>query len=208
MAALAQECDQLRQQYTDAMTAEDLDQHAGVILDVLATIIRLWEDSQGDWETQVRLMVAAAEITRCWQIRPKGTTSLLREPSKLPDRKRGDERRTSGTLCAVESLNRGDMQRLLYIIRNKLVITHGKGSIDQAMEETFVEAQVAREGMSYPDLLRTTVERLKRDAQEDKNIDDRAAIEVRINSSDWGRRFADLITRIELKAAQDGDASQ
>ena len=208
MAALAQECEQLRQEYTDAMTAEDLDQHAGVVLDVLATIIRLWEGAQDDWETQVRLIVAAAEITKCKRIRPKGTISLLRNPAKALQSQQIDERLAAGSQCAVENLTRGDMQCLLYNIRNNLVITHGKGTIDQAMDGAFADAQVAREGMSYPDLLRTTVERLRSDIQQDRKIENRTIIQECINSSDWGRRLIDLIDNVEPKVVTDGDASQ
>lgn len=202
MAALAQDCDRLRQEYTNAVTADNLDEHAGVVLGVLKTIVDLWTHAQDDWETRIRLMVAAAEITKCNQIRPKGKMGLLREPTKCLQDEQIKKRREADSPCKVEDLTLGDMQRLLYMIRNRLIITHGAGTIDQAIEDAFVDGQVARNDLSYPDLLSTIVSTLRRDARNNTNILNHDVVKGYVQQSDWAEQFMGLISAVESRDMQ------
>ncbi|MBO3724925.1 hypothetical protein J5X07_07785 [Actinomyces bowdenii] len=191
MTVLAQGCDTLRQEYANAVTADNLDKHAGVVLGVLETIVDLWTDAQDDWETRIRLMVAAAEITRCKKKSDRKTISLLAKSATILEDKEIRKRREADSRCAVDNLTLSDLQRLLYMIRNNLVILHGSGTIDKSMDRGFDDAQVEREDMSYPDLLRKVIDRIKMDAQDLQTQDCSSDTPVLIDS-DWMSRFKSL----------------
>ncbi|WP_136192670.1 hypothetical protein [Actinomyces procaprae] len=70
MDELAGRCEELRQEYVQARKAERLDDHAGVIVDVLRTVRLLLDGA--DWLTQARLVVAAAEAVHARRLAKRG----------------------------------------------------------------------------------------------------------------------------------------
>ncbi|RAX24209.1 MULTISPECIES: hypothetical protein [unclassified Actinomyces] len=205
MDALAEKCEELRQEYVQARQAERLDDHAGVIVDVLRTVRLLFDEA--DWLTQARLVVAAAEAVHARRLSKRGQ-SLLQEPDTLLNKEKVAERKKAGTKAAFACLKRGDLLRLPYEVRDRLVITHGRSTVQEALERALDELRVdAPEGFTFADLLDALIARLECDAKGKtgsgarnenegcgESKDDFGALDL---SASWSAEFAQLLRDIE-----------
>ncbi len=205
MDELAGRCEELRQEYVQARKAERLDDHAGVIVDVLRTVRVLLDGA--DWLTQARLVVAAAEAVHARRLAKRGQ-SLLQEPDTLLNREKVIERRNAGTKAALACLRRGDLLRLPYEVRDRLVITHGKSTVQEALDRALDDLRVdAPEGLTFAELLDALIARLERDAKAGAESDARNEEKDCGKSQDkfgalglsasWFSRFAQLLREIE-----------
>ncbi|WP_147680637.1 hypothetical protein [Actinomyces ruminicola] len=208
MDALAGRCEELRQEYVQARQVERLDEHAGVIVDVLRTVRHLFDGA--DWLAQARLVVVAAEAVHARRPAKKGM-SLLHEPDTCLKNKL-HERKKAGTTVDLSELKRGDLLRLPYEVRDRLVITHGESTVQEALERALDDLRVGvPEGFTFAELLDTLIARLECDARgkeksdgKDENKsgkkscgesqDEFGALDL---SASWFSRFAQLLREIE-----------
>ena len=211
MDELAEQCDDLRRKYVKAANNKnDPDSGAGTILDLLETIADLWDDA--DWETQMRLTVVAAEAVSFKQNRKLLIrNSSLGSKGDLARRRIDRSGNGSGASHAgtdgVRMADHRDLLQIIYEMRNRVILTHG-GSAPQAALESVMESPkdsysgprpfvVDAAGLTYPDLLRLTCERIREVAGADKNPE--------VPQSDWKMRFMSLREDIgsRLKRARD-----
>ena len=211
MDELAEQCDGLRRKYVKAANNKnDPDSGAGTILDLLETIADLWDDA--DWETQMRLTVVAAEAVSFKQNRKL----LIRNPSlgskgdlarRRLDRSGNRNGASRAGADGVRTADHRDLLQIIYEVRNRVILAHG-GSAPQAALKSVMESPkdsysgpipfvVDAAGLTYPDLLRLTCERIREVAGADKNPE--------VPQSDWKMRFMSLREDIgsRLKRARD-----
>ena len=211
MDELAEQCDGLRRKYVKAANNKnDPDSGAGTILDLLETIADLWDDA--DWETQMRLTVVAAEAVSFKQNRKL----LIRNPSlgskgdlarRHLDRSGNRNGASRAGADGVRTADHRDLLQIIYEVRNRVILAHG-GSAPQAALKSVMESPkdsysgpipfvVDAAGLTYPDLLRLTCERIREVAGADKNPE--------VPQSDWKMRFMSLREDIgsRLKRARD-----
>lgn len=211
MDELAEQCDDLRRKYVKAANNNnDPDSGVGTILDLLETIADLWDNA--DWETQMRLTVVAAEAVSFKQNRKLLIrNSSLGSKGDLARRRIDRSGNGSGASHAgtdgVRMADHRDLLQIIYEMRNRVILTHG-GSAPQAALESVMESPkdsysgprpfvVDAAGLTYPDLLRLTCERIREVAGADKNPE--------VPQSDWKMRFMSLREDIgsRLKRARD-----
>lgn len=211
MDELAEQCDDLRRKYVKAANNNnDPDSGVGTILDLLETIADLWDNA--DWETQIRLTVVAAEAVSFKQNRKLLIrNSSLGSKGDLARRRIDRSGNGSGASHAgtdgVRMADHRDLLQIIYEMRNRVILTHG-GSAPQAALESVMESPkdsysgprpfvVDAAGLTYPDLLRLTCERIREVAGADKNPE--------VPQSDWKMRFMSLREDIgsRLKRARD-----
>lgn len=211
MDELAEQCDGLRRKYVKAANNKnDPDSGAGTILDLLETIADLWDDA--DWETQMRLTVVAAEAVSFKQNRKL----LIRNPSlgskgdlarRRLDRSGNRNGASRAGADGVRTADHRDLLQIIYEVRNRVILAHG-GSAPQAALKSVMESPkdsysgprpfvVDAAGLTYPDLLRLTCERIREIAGTGKH--------PKVPQSDWKRRFMFLREDIgsRLKRARD-----
>lgn len=211
MDELAEQCDDLRRKYVKAANNNnDPDSGVGTILDLLETIADLWDNA--DWETQMRLTVVAAEAVSFKQNRKL----LIRNPSlgskgdlarRRIDRSGNGNGASHAGTDGVRMADHRDFLQIIYEMRNRVILTHG-GSAPQAALKSVMESPkdsysgprpfvVDAAGLTYPDLLRLTCERIREIAGTGKH--------PKVPQSDWKRRFMFLREDIgsRLKRARD-----
>ncbi|MDO4900543.1 hypothetical protein [Actinomyces sp.] len=199
MDVLAGRCEELRQEYVQARQAERLDDHAGVIVDVLRTVHFLF--SRADWLTQARLVVVAAEAVHARKPAKKGM-SLLHEPDTCLKNKL-HERRKAGTTVDLSALKRGDLLRFPCEVRDRLVITHGESTVQEALERALDELWVeVRDEFTCVDLLDKLIERLVRDGSAESGIKG-----IDLNAS-WFSGFNELLQAVETQTVKDAKAAK
>ena len=185
MDVLADKADRLREEYQKAVKGKNLDEKAGVVVDVIRAIRWLWYKNDDDWLARTRLVVVAAETL------DKGgngkLNSLLQE---LPDRCRSNNKGRNLEFLKVDELGRGDLVRLPYEVRNGLAVTHGDKSVSDALDAVLNDFKLKppAEDFSFGGLLDVLIERIEEDAP-------------RFNSmslnSDWFKRFKSLLDEVE-----------
>ena len=211
MDELAEQCDGLRRKYVKAANNKnDPDSGAGTILDLLETIADLWDDA--GWETQMRLTVVAAEAVSFKQ----NCKLLIRNPSlgskgdlvrRRLDRSGNGNGASRAGADGVRTADHRDLLQIIYEVRNRVILAHG-GSAPRAALKSVMESPkdsylgpipfvVDAAGLTYPDLLRLTCERIREVAGADKNPE--------VPQSDWKMRFMSLREDIgsRLKRARD-----
>ena len=198
MDELAEQCDDLRRKYVKAANNKnDPDSGAGTILDLLETIADLWYDA--DWETQMRLTVVAAEAVSFKQ----NCKLLIRNPSlgskgdlvrRRLDRSGNGNGASRAGADGVRTADHRDLLQIIYEVRNRVILAHG-GSAPRAALKSVMESPkdsysgpipfvVDAAGLTYPDLLHLTCERIREVAGTDKNPE--------VPQSDWKGRFMSL----------------
>lgn len=211
MDELAEQCDDLRRKYVKAANNKnDPDSGAGTVLDLLETIADLWDDA--DWETQMRLTVVAAEVVSFKQnrkllIRNTGLGSNGDLARRRLDRSGNGNGTSHAGADGVRTADHRDLLQIIYEMRNRVILTHG-GSAPQAALKSVMESPkdsysgpspfvVDAAGLTYPDLLRLTCERIREVAGTDKYPE--------VPQSDWKKRFMFLREDIgsRLKRARD-----
>ena len=211
MDELAEQCDDLRRKYVKAANNKnDPDSGAGTILDLLETVADLWDNA--DWETQMRLTVVAAEAVSFKQnrkllIRNTGLGSNGDLARRRLDRSGNGNGASHTGADGVRTADHRDLLQIIYEMRNRVILTHG-GSAPQAALESVMESPkdsysgprpfvVDAAGLTYPDLLRLTCERIREIAGTGKH--------PKVPQSDWKRRFMFLREDIgsRLKRARD-----
>lgn len=211
MDELAEQCDGLRRKYVKAANNKnDPDSGAGTVLDLLETIADLWDDA--DWETQMRLTVVAAEVVSFKQnrkllIRNTGLGSNGDLARRRLDRSGNGNGTSHAGADGVRTADHRDLLQIIYEMRNRVILTHG-GSAPQAALKSVMESPkdsysgpspfvVDAAGLTYPDLLRLTCERIREVAGTDKYPE--------VPQSDWKKRFMFLREDIgsRLKRARD-----
>ncbi|WP_143233304.1 hypothetical protein [Actinomyces ruminis] len=208
MDELADRCEELRRAYAEARQAERLDDHAGVIVDVLRTVRLLFDGA--DWLTQARLVVAVAEAVHTRWLSKRGQ-SLLQEPDTLLNKEEVAERKNTNTKAAVACLKRGDLLRLPYEVRDRLVITHGRSTVQEALDRALDELRVdASEGFTFAELLDALIARLECDAKGKAKSGDERGKKSCGESKDsfgtldigasWAARFAQLLREVEARS--------
>lgn len=187
MDILACEADRLREEYQKAVKGKNLDEKAGVVVDVIRAIRWLWYKNDDDWLARTRLVVVAAETL------DKGgngkLNSLLQE---LPDRCRSNNKGRNLELLKVDGLGRGDLVRLPYEIRNGLAVTHGDKSVGDALDAVLKDFSLKppAEDFSFGGLLDMLIERIEKDAPRFNSIS---------LNSDWFKRFKSLLDEVEQR---------
>ena len=187
MDVLACEADSLREEYQKAVKGKNLDEKAGVVVDVIRAIRWLWYKNDDDWLARTRLVVVAAETL------DKGgngkLNSLLQE---LPDRCRSNNKGRNLELLKVDGLGRGDLVRLPYEIRNGLAVTHGDKSVSDALDAVLNDFKLKppAEDFSFGGLLDVLIERIEEDAPRFNSIS---------LNSDWFKRFKSLLDEVEQR---------
>ena len=185
MDILACEADRLREDYQKAVKGKNLDEKAGVVVDVIRAIRWLWYKNDDDWLARTRLVVVAAETL------DKGgngkLNSLLQE---LPDRCRSNNKGRNLEFLKVDELGRGDLVRLPYEVRNGLAVTHGDKSVSDALDAVLNDFKLKppAEDFSFGGLLDMLIERIEKDAPRFSSIS---------LNSDWFKRFKSLLDEVE-----------
>ena len=184
MDILACEADRLREDYQKAVKGKNLDEKAGVVVDVIRAIRWLWYKNDDDWLARTRLVVVAAETLRGNRAR-KNAPSLLQESPKNIDGSSRDRKPLK-----FEELNRGDLVRLPYEIRNGLAVTHGDKSVGDALDAVLNDFKLKppAEDFSFGGLLDMLIERIEKDAPRFNSIS---------LNSDWFKRFKSLLDDVE-----------
>ena len=185
MDALADKANSLREEYQKAVKGKNLDEKAGIVVDVIRAIRWLWYRNDDDWLARTRLVVVAAETLD--KGRNGKFNSLLQE---LPDRCRSNNKGRNLEFLKVDELGRGDLVRLPYEVRNGLAVTHGDKSVGDALDAVLNDFKLKppAEDFSFGGLLDVLIERIEEDAP-------------RFNSmslnSDWFKRFKSLLDEVE-----------
>ena len=225
MNELADRCDDLRREYVEAVNSKDPDADATTILDVLKVVRWLWEDPlesdcngaaaqkmSADWETRSKLAVIAAEITSfdegsCKLIsrsKPLNKTKYARnvdgtfptEQKGSKEQKGGKEGQAGESEEEREAVTHKHLLRLLYTVRNNLVVLHGGKAPDEALKE-FVHNPgerpgafniVVPDGFSYPCLIDEVCKRVAKIAGTGEY--------PALGDSDWEKRYKDLFQEI------------
>lgn len=187
MDILACEADALREEYQKAVKGKNLDEKAGVVVDVIRAIRWLWYKNDDDWLARTRLVVVAAETLD--KGRNGKLNSLLQE---LPDRCRSNNKGRNLELLKVDGLGRGDLVRLPYEIRNGLAVTHGDKSVSDALDAVLNDFKLKppAEDFSFGGLLDMLIERIEKDAP--------CFSSISLNS-DWFKRFKSLLDEVEQR---------
>ena len=185
MDILAGEADRLREEYQKAVKGKNLDEKAGVVVDVIRAIRWLWYKNDDDWFARTRLVVVAAETLD--KGRNGKFNSLLQE---FPDRCRSNNKGRNLELLKVDGLGRGDLVRLPYEIRNGLAVTHGDKSVGDALDAVLKDFSLKSpaEDFSFGALLDMLIERIEKDAPRFNSIS---------LNSDWFKRFKSLLDDVE-----------
>ena len=185
MDALADKANSLREEYQKAVKGKNLDEKAGIVVDVIRAIRWLWYRNDDDWLARTRLVVVAAETL------DKGGNgkfnSLLQE---FPDRCRSKNKGRNLEFLKVDELGRGDLVRLPYEVRNKLAVTHGDKSVSDALDAVLNDFSLKppAEDFSFGVLLDMLIERIEKDASSFNSIS--------LNSN-WFKRFKSLLDEVE-----------
>ena len=225
MNELADKCDSLRREYVEVVNSKDPDADAATILDVLKVVRWLWEDPlesdcngaaaqkmSADWETRSKLAVIAAEITSfdegsCKLIsrsKPLNKTKYARnidgtfptEQKGSKEQKGGKEGQAGESEEEREAVTHKHLLRLLYTVRNNLVVLHGGKAPDEALKE-FVHSPgerpgafniVVPDGFSYPCLIDEVCKRVAKIAGTGEY--------PALGNSDWEKRYKDLFQEI------------
>lgn len=184
MDVLADKADRLREEYQKAVKEKNLDKKAGVVVDVIRAIRWLWCRNDSDWLARTRLVVVAAETLKGNRAR-KNISSLLQEPPRRIDGSDRDRRPMK-----FEELNRGDLVRLPYEVRNRLAVTHGDKSVSDALDAVLNDFKLKppAEDFSFGGLLDMLIERIEKDAPRFSSIS---------LNSDWFERFKSLLDDVE-----------
>ena len=225
MNELADKCDDLRREYIEAVNSKDPDADAATILDVLKVVRWLWEDPlesdcngaaaqkmSADWETRSKLAVIAAEITSfdegsCKLIsrsKPLNKTKYARnidgtfptEQKGSKEQKGGKEGQAGESEGEREAVTHKHLLRLLYTVRNNLLVLHGGKAPDEALKE-FVHSPgerpgafniVVPDGFSYPCLIDEVCKRVAKIAGTGEY--------PALGDSDWEKRYRKLFRDI------------
>lgn len=190
MRKLSCEALDLADQIRIAVRTQDLDSSAEIILGVMSATAEFVDRIPPD--AQARLATIVAELIR--PPKKDAHDPNFKEPVKLAcapgDFDRSSEyRKGSKDLCAEPAAN---LLRLLMRVRNKLSVNHGEKTLADAAEASLQNYQ-QRNGFSYSDLLRRTINRIKHE---------HGAV-----PGDWAAKLKSLNKRVDaLRNASTGES--
>ncbi len=188
MDDLASACHDLVVDYEKARTATEPDQHLHTIIDVLKVIEELLNESshvEASSHVSLCLAVVAAEIT--------GSTrhaKVLRRNKGL----KGEEERKRIKGKEIICLDLPDLLGVLYLARNKLVLTHGgHTAVDKALKEICEDLDLQRpESFGYRKLLQIVIDTIERVARNE-------GVAIKSEGA-WKARFDRLVDRVTAGA--------
>ncbi|MDO4900538.1 hypothetical protein [Actinomyces sp.] len=177
MDVRAQACDELREEYLQAVNAKDPDAHAGVLLSVMETVRALCLEAEGDVDPH--LVVVAAEAVNFPRRGRNADETLFRERYAWQD-----QVSHCGPPHRIEECGRGDLLRLLYEVRNEVSLTHGDSRVDAAVREVMSQRSITVDtDFDYLDLLKHAITAVKKGAE---------SLQIDIDLA-WAERFRALL---------------
>ncbi|WP_136314192.1 hypothetical protein [Actinomyces procaprae] len=178
MDVQAQECDELREEYLEAVNAKDPDAHAGVLLSVMKTVLKRCQGAVGDVDP--RLVVVVAEAVNFPRRGKNAAETLFRERYAW----QGKENSYSAEWSGIDACGRGDLLRLLYEVRNEVRLTHGDSSVDEAVREVMRNRFIrTSDDFGYADLLEHAIDSVKGGSEK---------LGIAVDGS-WANRFQALL---------------
>lgn len=202
MDELSNRCDSLRKELIGAANnTDDPDSGAGILIDLLAWVVDNW-DEVDPW-TQMRLVVVVAEalnFKNCGQrLLVRGDAPKVKA-SAGGGRSSHDASRSNVGANQRQKVTHGVLIDILYKIRNKLAVTHGKNGVNGAVGVVLGEEGSKYDwsvcgvedcnALTYPDLLRHTIDMICKAAP---------GVSVTIKQSDWKKCLEELLEEIESK---------